>query len=142
MSWNVHSEITGAKERLGGLKLIFDLLPDHEQESLLLRIKARFLEIPSPRWWWEHLKLPQRTLEGVTAMDLPVVCPDREAVVWLIPCDEKNELIYQTTPVSAKEVLGECFLFEYAIVAEDLAWLMIENHHGEFVVTGDLEAGS
>lgn len=113
------------------------LLEGAEGADILTQIMDRFLIARDAAWWWEVLKVPCRTLPGKSLEDVPGICPDPGAEVYLVPCDSWPLEVYRTTPHSAARVLGECPCMEYAVVAADLSWMIIENHHGAFFVAGD-----
>jgi hypothetical protein len=41
----------------------------------------------------------------------------------------RNFPVYATTLAVAQQVIGECYAFEYYLVAKDLGWLLCANHH-------------
>ena len=45
--------------------------------------------------------------------------------------------VYDSTPQAAQAVIGECYAFEYYLIAKDLSWLLCENHHDTLIGVGD-----
>jgi hypothetical protein len=40
------------------------------------------------------------------------------------------------SPENAVKIIGECFGFEYYLVAKDKSWLLCENHHNRVIGVG------
>ncbi len=137
MAWNEHSVIAEATTSFPGVTMI--RLPDEEQPDVLRQIMDRFLFASDAAWWWEVLNEPSLTLGGHSVSDIPKVCPDPHAPIYFVPCDTRPLVVYRTTPHSTELTLNECPFFEYALVALDLSWMIIENHHGAFIVAGQIE---
>jgi hypothetical protein len=45
--------------------------------------------------------------------------------------------IYDVKPAIIKDIIGNCFGFEYYIIAKDKSWLLCENHHSRLFGVGD-----
>ena len=137
MAWNEHTAIEEAA--IAAPSVLMVRLPEDEQTETLHRIMKRFLLASDVAWWWEVLAVPSRTLEGYSAEDIPNICSDPDVEIFFLPCDTRPLLVYRTTPRSSLMILNECPFFEYALVAHDLSWIIIENHHGAFIVAGDFD---
>jgi hypothetical protein len=46
--------------------------------------------------------------------------------------------VYDATPAAAQAVIGECYGFEYYLIAKDLSWLLCENHHDTLIGIGEV----
>lgn len=55
---------------------------------------------------------------------------------WSYLGRSERAAIYETTPAVAQAVIGECYAFEYYVVARDLGWLVCENHHDVVIAGG------
>ncbi len=44
--------------------------------------------------------------------------------------------VYEGTPEAIQAVIGECYGFEYYLVAKDLSWLICETHHDDMIAIG------
>jgi hypothetical protein len=89
--------------------------------------------------------LPHAVLQLGSAREsltvLPAILPHRTPI-WFIVEDfaggkvESAWWVFETDTTSLVEVLGQHHLFEYAIVASDLAWMVAESHHDALVAVG------
>ena len=103
--------------------------------------EARFTTAPGHRWWWEVLRedLPFQTC-NVRAEDfglVGIVCPDAPA--WLLVSDDSDQPwpVYEAHPSDVARILEESPFFEFVIVAKDMTWLVLENHHNVFIAVGE-----
>ncbi|HEX8322536.1 MAG TPA: DUF6756 family protein [Tepidisphaeraceae bacterium] len=100
-----------------------------------------FLDQPGVLFWWERLKVPAKSWATEQGhQHLPDLASDPEGACWLITgladCDAKMG-VFECTPVLAAALIDDCPAFEYAVVDQALTWLVIENHHGVLIATGD-----
>ena len=136
MAWNEHTVI--AEAAISIPEAVMTRIPDEVQADTLQRITDKFLFASDAAWWWEVLNVPNRTLPGRSVGDILDICPDPDAAIYFVPCDTRPLIVYRSTPLSSTRILNECPFFEYALIAVDLSWMLIENHHGAFIVAGDL----
>jgi hypothetical protein len=112
-----------------------------ERSEVLGRVTGTFLNRPTATFWWEHLKVPASSWQTANGhQHLPRLAPDAEAACWLITglTDADDEkAVFRCTPALAPSVIAECPFFEYALVAPDLRWMVIENHHDFLIATGE-----
>jgi hypothetical protein len=115
-------------------------LHDPARAALLGRVKGTFLDVSNPTLWWEHLKPSTTTwATGKAFTHLPNLAADPLERCWLIAGlddDDPQRVVVQCTPVDATAIIGECPAFEYALVDEDLTWIVIENHHDVLIAAG------
>ena len=131
----VVDEISNAAKLLGLNPHELIQLPAHESERIFLAAQNHFVASANRRWWWEDFRKP-----GVAAqfMDsdgwrrVPEIVPNPEESVWFIA--EEDQLahypVYETTPKIACQIIGECYGFEFYLVARNFDWLVCETHHG------------
>jgi hypothetical protein len=121
----------------------FRLLGDAEARSVASEAKAAFVEDACAVWWWEHFRQIATTAQTEQGWKLlPELVPCSTESVWLITeeDDAGNHQVLETTAVWASRILGECYAFEYYLVAKDLSWLVGENHHDVvFAIGKDVE---
>lgn len=110
-------------------------LPENKAEKIRKAVQATFLDTSDPQWWWEHLIGDEWSEEIEDAWKhLSSVCPEEK--VWFIPLEEHGSAVYETTPDIVSKVLGESPAFEYALVGQNLDWILIENHHNYLIGCG------
>jgi len=131
---SIRNEIDEARERLGLSSEQLAEIENGRARALTAEILARFTGGIDTRWWWEHFTLPEATAQftdGKAFTRITAIVPDPDESVWFVA--EDNELprfpVYETTPAVAQQVIGECYAFEYYLIAKDLGWLLCENHH-------------
>jgi hypothetical protein len=44
--------------------------------------------------------------------------------------------VYDATPAVVQQIIGECYGFEYYLIAKNLSWLLCENHHDMVIAVG------
>jgi hypothetical protein len=138
---SIREEIGDACRRLGLSTEQFAEVEDRQARELTAVFLSRFTGGEDVRWWWERFAPPvaslrcadQRAFTRISAL-----VPDADEKVWFVA--EENELpyypVYETTPALAQQVIGECYGFEYYLIAKDLSWLLCENHHDRFIAVG------
>jgi hypothetical protein len=71
---------------------------------------------------------------------MPKVAPNPDALVWLIA--EEDQLphypVFETTPRIATKIIGECYGFEFYLIAKNFEWLLCETHHNNVFAIGSL----
>ncbi|MCF1715979.1 hypothetical protein L0U88_15165 [Flavihumibacter sp. RY-1] len=100
-----------------------------------------FVQSGDRRWWWENFKLPSYSVIG---LDYPFtyidsIIPLYDGNVWLIAEDDQEPFypVYDCDPKVIKDIIGECFSFEYYIIDKEKEWLLCENHHNVLIAIGD-----
>jgi len=121
--------ITQAARELGIAAELIELAPP-EAAGQRRRIEEAFLH-PSLWWWWERLKSGRsfwsetpgwKPLDVIAQLCVP-------GPVWLLPVyDDKGEVFRAPMP-RVVEILRRSRLDEFAVVADDLSWIMMINHH-------------
>lgn len=93
------------------------------------------------RWWWEDFRLSGKSVsydDGQGWRRVPRIAPHADELVWFIA--EDNSLsqypVFETTPKVASLVIGECYGFEYYLIAKDFSWLLCETHHNVMCAVG------
>ena len=110
-----------------------------ESSAVLSKITSHFLTDQNALFWWEFLKLPSQswTPESDSYHYLNQIVPDSGEPIWLIPTDDDENPVFETSTSTATQIIGECAAFEYAICNLELNWLIIENHHDCLIAVGD-----
>lgn len=115
-------------------------LPCAEAENINRQVLARFAPGNHSRWWWESFRESQSAVfdDGLGYQRIPMLVPDVSERCWfIVESDASNSYpVYDASPEDIISILGECFCFEYYIVAKDLSWLVCENHHGAVIGCG------
>ena len=117
-------------------------MPEHESRQLFDRFLRRFTGGVDARWWWEHFTDPVsvwRPEDGHGFERLTLIVPDPGERVWFVAEDDELDHypVYEATVRSAQLVIGNCYGFEYYLIAKDLSWLLCENHHDTLTAVGD-----
>jgi hypothetical protein len=70
---------------------------------------------------------------------LTTLTPDPNEHVWFVAEDDQLPFypVFDATPKAAEQVIGQCFGFEYYLIAKDMTWLLCENHHDYLIGVGD-----
>lgn len=137
----VKDEIQNAIQELGLNEAEFNPLGDEAGGCVLKAVVSHFVTSGDRRWWWEDFRFPST---GVRFTDqrgferLVKIVPDGMAKVWFIAEDSRPPFftVYEATPETIQAVIGQCYFFEYYLVAQDFSWLLCENHHGNLIAIG------
>lgn len=112
-----------------------------EAEGVYFSALRHFVSSEDRQWWWEALREP-----GTTASfdsndgwrHIARIVPNPDEAVWFIA--EESQLphypVFETTPKIASAIIGQCYAFEYYLVAKNLNWLLCENHHNVMHAVG------
>ena len=137
----VLNEIEDAMRRLRLGQDDIALVPDEAGRVIVSALESHFVTTPGRRWWWEDFCFSTTSIHfldqrGFTR--IPIVVPDPDERVWFVV--EETLLpsypVYESTPRVVEQVIGECYGFEYYVVAKDLRWLVCENHHNCIIAIG------
>ena len=136
--------IQSAVSALGLKEADFSPLSPVEERTVLGRLANHFVAESNCTWWWEFFSQPfkWRSFEdGMGYARLAEIVPDKSSPAWLmVEADSSPEFaVYSTSAASAQQVIGECYAFEYYLVAKDLSWLVCENHHDVVFALGDAQ---
>ena len=139
----VVDEITQAIGRLSLDPAVMRLLAPSQSETVFLAALNHFVTSGDRRWWWEDFRKPGKSVtfeDGEGWRHVPKIAPDAKESVWLIAEDDSlpHYPVFETTPEVASLVIGECYGFEYYLVAKDLSWLICETHHNVLCAVGSV----
>lgn len=130
--------LTEAADELGIRELLTEL-PKHEAAAMRQRIEETFLVVPSYDWWWERMKAGRSFWSDAPGWNPTNVIAAFAASgpVWLMPIyDDKGEVFRAALPVVV-DILRKSRLSEIAVVADDLSWMLIVNHHNAVFGAGE-----
>jgi hypothetical protein len=117
-------------------------LHNTEGGEVLAAVLSKFVASGDRRWWWEDFR-EIGTSRSFQKSDgwrfLPRIAPDPKELVWFIAEDDQlpQYPVFETTPETASALVGECYGFEYYLVAKNLRWLICENHHNVVYAVGE-----
>lgn len=137
---SVMQEIENAIMKLNfSVEEISSLAPEDNQ-ILYQELLSTFVENGNRRWWWEDFKnsFTFKTFENPFEQ-LNTIIPDLNSHVWLMLEDTEQDFypIYEVKPTLIKDIIGNCFGFEYYIISKDKSWLICENHHNQLIGIGE-----
>ena len=112
-----------------------------DADDLIESAAAKFVVDRSRLWWWESLtdSLPQESItlpESPSPGYISEICPSGPAYLFVTNDEFPPWPVFRGDASDFERILGECPLFEYAIVSEDMSWMVLENHHSVFVGIG------
>lgn len=141
MTGEIKDEIQNAISKLNLTVSDIRLLDKTQGENIFNECVSYFLNSGDRRWWWEDFKFPAFS---VTGLDNPLnyldkIIPLTDGNVWLIVEDNNAPFypVYDCNPRVIKNIIFECFSFEYYIVDKNKEWLLCENHHNRLIAVGD-----
>jgi hypothetical protein len=119
------------------------ILPDEEGTKVYKTAEQRFVTMPGRTWWWEAFRFPATSVyfdDGKGWERLTQLVPSASEKVWFIVGEDGSRYgpVYETSTEVVQQVLGECYPFEYYLVAKDFSWLIGENHHDVMFAIGEL----
>jgi hypothetical protein len=140
----LEAETREAAERLGLPRSRFRILPEDEASKVWQGVEARFVGEPRSGWWWSWFQ-PEPASARYTGEAsygyhyITEVVPPDSAALWLIAgdCLDRSFVVCEGSIEDIRDVIGECFGFEYYVVPKDLDWLLCENHHDTLIAVGD-----
>jgi hypothetical protein len=137
-------EIRGAVARLAWPASRFRVLPNGEASEVWRSVEACFVVEPRNGWWWSWFRPEPVTARyiGETSHGyryITEVAPTSSDLLWLIAgdCLDRSFAVCEASIGDIRDVIGECYGFEYYIVPKDLSWLLCENHHDVLIAVGD-----
>ena len=134
-------EIQNAIKSLNLQQSDIRLLDPLVSRPLYFDLLKSFVRGADRRWWWEDFVNSSESYtagESIGYLSIPELVPDIMEQVWFMveECDLDHYPIYETTPAIAALVIGECYGYEYYLIAKDRNWLLCENHHNRFIGLG------
>jgi len=138
---SVAAEIARAAANLGLSTVEFGVVDDAFAKSMLAEIQMRFVGRTDLRWWWEAFEVkPAGSISFASGQGwqyLTAIAPTATERVWFVAEDIHEFALYHSTVEGIQAVIGECYGFEYYVVAKDLTWIICENHHDVVIAAGD-----
>jgi len=138
---SIREEIDDARRRLGLPPNQFAEIEDGQARELTAAFLSQFTGGEDVRWWWERFTSPVasvRFADGKGFTRISAMVPNADEKIWFVAEDAVLPYfpVYETTPALAQQIIGECYGFEYYIIAKDLSWLLCENHHDSIIAIG------
>ncbi len=139
----LYEEILAAIRLIGLPEGTFRPVPPSEAEPIVRQVEQRYVREPGRRWWWEAFRCrayavaftDQRGFRRLTE-----VVPAPKEPVWLIAnVDEDSPgpvLAFEGSIDAIQAVIGQCYAFEYYVVARRYEWLICETHHNLVIAQG------
>lgn len=138
---SVIQEIVSAAERLDLGPAEVALLSADESARVYGAALKRFVGDEDRRWWWEAFREPGVSVPFVAGDGwrvLPSIVPSASELIWFIAEDDElpQYPVFEMSAEVAVKIIGECYCFEYYLVAKDLSWLVCETHHNVVCAVG------
>jgi hypothetical protein len=117
------------------------LIEPERAESIVRQVLLRFVS-PGTGPWWERFESPESSVQFDDDLGyqwLPHFAPRQDACYLIVDVENASAVAVFAglTPELAAELLADCPLFEYYLVAENLSWLLCENDHGFLIGCGE-----
>jgi hypothetical protein len=137
----VIDEINAAAKTLGLAAEALKQLPPDESEKIYLAALNHFVSSGDRRWWWEDFREPGTSVmfeDGDGWKLMPEFVPNPDEVVWFIAEEDQlpHNPVFETTPRIASKIIGECYGFEFYLIAKNFDWLLCETHHNRVCAVG------
>jgi hypothetical protein len=135
--WEPAARIAQAARDVGILGELIELVAP-EAAAQRRRIEEAFLH-PSLAWWWERLKSGRSYWNETPGWNPVDVIADLsvDGPVWLLPVyDDKGEVFRAPMP-RVVDILRHSRIDEFAVVADDLSWILMINHHDALFGAGE-----
>ena len=137
-------EIRGAVARMAWPTSRFRVLPGDEATEVWRGVEACFVVEPRDGWWWSWFRPEPVSARYIGEASygyryITEVTPSDSDLLWLIAgdCLDRSFAVCEGSIGDIRDVIGECYGFEYYIVPKDLSWLLCENHHDVLIAVGD-----
>jgi hypothetical protein len=119
------------------------VLDDAAAHDVSQRVKQRFISDARANWWWESLRGESEWLhyeDAAGGLELLRARIEREPTVNLLVIDEQTEPhgVVAGTGEAILHLLEEMPIFEFAITDPEARWLILDTHHNELVLVGDV----
>ncbi|MEQ9439212.1 MAG: hypothetical protein RIG62_09190 [Cyclobacteriaceae bacterium] len=136
----VNKEISTAIKTLKYSEEQIKLLDFDSCKELYYELLDRFVKSGDRRWWWEDFKQDSFDFHAYERPfeKLNELIPELNEKVWLMVEDDEEEFypIYDCEPSIIRNIIGECFGFEYYVIDKNKDWLICENHHDRLIGIG------
>ena len=141
MAESVKDEIQAAIQSLRLSASDIRLLPDEEGRTAFNAALTHFVASGDRRWWWEDFRFPSTAIRFADQQGfkrIKKIVPNKKQKVWFVVEDHQQPFypVYEATPEAIQSVIGECYCFEYYLVAKDMSWLVCETHHDVMIAIG------
>jgi hypothetical protein len=140
MTDTVKDEIQRAIDHLGLKESDIRLLADSEGRSVYSAAFSHFVVSGDRLWWWEDFRFPCTRVhfeDQLGFQRIERIVPALDEVVWFIAEDDSLAYpVYEATPRAIQAVIGDCYGFEYYMIAKDFTWLICETHHDLLIGIG------
>jgi hypothetical protein len=141
MTETVKDEIQEAIQRLRLNDSDIMFLPDEEALTVFSSVERHFVASDKRQWWWEDFRFPSTSIQFTNQRgfeQIERIVPNKIEKVWFIVEEDQLPfyLVYEATPEVIQVIIGECYSFEYYLVAKDLSWLVCETHHDVLIGIG------
>jgi hypothetical protein len=140
----LEAEIREAAERLGLPPSRFRILPEDAASEVWRGVEARFVVEPRSGWWWSWFQPEPASAHYIGEASygyryITEVVPPDSAALWLIAgdCLDRSFVVCEGSIEDIRDVIGECFGFEYYVIPKGFDWLLCENHHDILIAVGD-----
>lgn len=139
-------EIISAAGRLGLDPSALALLSQADGDRIYRAALQQFVGPEHRRWWWEAFLEPGVSVPfsaGDGWRKLPSIVPNPTEPVWFIAEDDQlpQYPVFEMSAEVATRIIGECYGFEYYLVAKDFSWLICETHHNVVCAVGTAVEG-
>jgi hypothetical protein len=143
---SIRVELEVACDRLGITSADFAEVTESEALPLTTEFLHRFTGGKDGRWWWEHFTMPRTSVhfsDGLGFKRISRLVPNVDERVWFVAEDDQLPYfpVYESTPSIIQSLIGECYGFEYYLIAKDFSWLLCETHHNTVVGLGTVRSG-
>jgi hypothetical protein len=141
MIGEIITEISNAINSLKLSETEIKLLSDEECETVYKDCLNHFVKSGDRRWWWEDFKLPYFIFPNYDNpyKHLNELLPTLDEKVWFIVEDAELPIypVYDAKAAVLKDIISECFAFEYYIIQKNKEWLICETHHNTLIGIGE-----
>ena len=108
---------------------------------MCLEVLEHFVASGDRRWWWEDFReesVSCRFPDNDSWRHLPELVPDPEERVWFIVEDNTSAFypVYEANSYAVRDVISECYAFEYYLADKQKKWLLCETHHSVVYAVG------
>lgn len=119
------------------------VLDDVAAHDLAERVRQTFVADARANWWWESLRGKSEWLhyeELLGGLELLRARIEREPAVNLLVTDDEAEPrgVVVGTGAAILRLLAETPTFEFAMSDPEVRWLILDTHHNDLVLVGDV----
>jgi hypothetical protein len=139
---SVKYEIENAIGTLGLSEKDITILDRSRAEKVVKECSEHFSSVPNALWWWEHFREPYCIISDSNSayLLLDEIIPEGTDHVWFFVQDHEAPyfIVCDTNPFVIKDIIGQCYGFEYYIIPKSKSWLICENHHNTIIGVGSM----